>query len=415
MEKRFRRNNIKVLIAPTVMMEDGEVQSEFKRTVLLIMKLVKANDEVALCISKNSGYKIIEETEIYPAPTPSPFGISHFLGGMLMDFLSNRYIEEKKNVDSYEECLYIHGILEREYFKEDIEAMREAIRKFKPDVVYTETRLSAIVAAVLEDVKVVTAYSAIKNDSNSGTQYIQEVMEIIKELHINNIHSIQDIFNLADLKVVQGCYEFEPVDSENTLFIEPIIQTRRNIGSFYKPQVKKFEKPSNKILVNMDNSSVQCRKLLKEMRLAIENSNYEVYVKTNQVSAITENRIYVDKNINLDALLRDSLLFINNGEFDSVMMGINFGIPQIIYPGNILDRRHNAAVINNLKCGIYLKNNQFTAKDLRENMDLIKDSVFYRYNSNRIARSVFNDGYGGASMLVDILEDIARKDKKSIW
>ena len=47
-----------------------------------------------------------------------------------------------------------------------------------------------------------------------------------------------------------------------------------------------------------------------------------------------------------------ALVYLNHGGQNSVMTGLIYGVPQIIFPGNIFERQYNAASIEQLKAGL---------------------------------------------------------------
>ncbi|NRZ58391.1 UDP:flavonoid glycosyltransferase YjiC (YdhE family) [Clostridium beijerinckii] len=139
---------MKILIAPMAAM--AETSGPFSRAAALCNKLIERKHEVAFCAAEDINYKKIENVKNYYAPIPSPFGMPMSLGKRMFKIGQLLGIQQKKKVNSYEQVLHFVGAITYKHFSEDVSCIRKAILDFKPDVVYAEFRIAAIVASKLE-------------------------------------------------------------------------------------------------------------------------------------------------------------------------------------------------------------------------------------------------------------------------
>jgi uncharacterized protein (TIGR00661 family) len=382
---------MKVLIAPMSVM--SETSGPFSRAVALCNELVRRNHSVALCSSEDINYKKIENIKNYYAPIPSPFGTPRFIGEKMLKLGQFFRIQEDKKVNSFEHVLHFIGAISKRYFYEDVYCIRKAIQDFQPDVVYAEFRISAIVAAKLEGVKVVTGYSyPVQKSFASNSEYSTNVKKFLKENNLNPIESVLDIFDWVDLKVVLSSYELEPIKGENIVFT----------GPFFKPNIKFTEAPKNKIIAYMGFGTINITTMIDNLTKAFENTNFEVYIATRQVKPYKRNNIIVNERFDFNELMPEAIAYINHGGQNSIMTGLIYGVPQIIYPGNVFERKYNASSVVNLKAGVSLEVNGFNDVVIKSIVnDFIQDP---RYANNAKKSGLELLSLGGVKKVVDVIE-----------
>jgi UDP:flavonoid glycosyltransferase YjiC (YdhE family) len=255
---------MRVLIAPMSAM--AETAGPFSRAITLSHKLMERNHEIALCSAEDVNYRSIENVNNYYAPIPSPFGMPMIIGKRMAKIAQLLGIQEKKRVNSFEQVLHFVGAINKKHFYKDVYHIRKAIQDFKPDVVYAEFRISAIVASKLENIKVVTGYSyPVQKIFASNPEYSTGVKEFLQENKLPSIQSVLDIFNWADLKFVPSSYELEPIDGENIVFT----------GPFFIPNIKFVETPKNKIIVYMGFGTINPTIVINNLTKAFGQTNFQ--------------------------------------------------------------------------------------------------------------------------------------------
>lgn len=384
---------MKILIAPMAAM--AETSGPFSRAAALCSELVNRKHEVAFCAAEDVNYKKIENIKNYYAPVPSPLGMPMFVGKRMLKVVQFLGAQEKKEVNSFEQVLHFVGAISKKYFYEDVFYIRKAIKEFKPDVVYAEFRISAIVASKLEGVKVVTGYSyPAQKTFASNPEYSEGVKSFLKENKLPSIESVLDIFDWADLKIVPSSHELEPLDSENTVFT----------GPFFLPNIKLSEKPKNKIIAYMGFGTINPVTIIDNLTKAFEQTDFEVFIATEQVRPYKRNNINVDKRFDFSKLMPEAVAYINHGGQNSIMTGLMYGVPQIIYPGNVFERRYNASSITNLNAGVSLEESGFKYEEIKKIVnDFLKNPV-YAKNSKKAAEQLLS--LGGANKAVLAIENL---------
>lgn len=382
---------MKVLIAPMSAM--AETSGPFSRAAALCHKLIERGHEVAFCAAKDVNYKNIENIINYYAPIPSPLGMPMCIGERMLKMAQLLGIQQKKKVNSFEQVLKFVGVLNYNHFSQDVFCIRKAIQDFKPDVVYAEFRIAAIVASKLENIKVVTGYSyPVQKSFASNPEYSTGIKRFIMENKLPAIESVLDIFNWADLKVVPSSYELEPIIDKNTIFT----------GPFSVPNIRSVQEKRNKIIAYMGTGTITPKAIISNLTKAFEQTNFEIFVATEQVSPYEDNNINVNRRFDFSKLMPEAIAYINHGGQNSIMTGLIYGVPQIICPGNVFERRYNAASIVNLGAGVSLEVSEFNAETIKSMVNNFNENSIYENNSKKAGEQLLS--LGGVNKVVDILE-----------
>lgn len=384
-------NTMRVLIAPMAAM--AETSGPFSRAAFLCRELTRRKHEAALCAAEDVNYRSIENVKNYYAPIPSPLGTPLFIGKKMLKMGQFFGAFGNKKVNSFEQVLHFVGATSKKYFYEDVFFIRKAIRDFKPDVVYSEFRISAIVASKLEGVKVVTGHSfPTQRSFASNPEYSSGVKHFLEENKLPPIDSVLDIFDWADLKIIASSYELEPIDGKNVVFT----------GPFFISNIKVSQASKNKIIAYMGFGTINPKVVIDSLTKAFEYTDFQVYIATGQVKPYKKNNINIDKRFDFSELMPEAVAYINHGGQNSIMTGLMYGVPQIIYPGNVFERKFNASSVVNLKAGASLEVNGFSSEVIKRIVDDFINDTAYTNNSKKAGDQLIR--LGGVSKAVDAIE-----------
>ncbi|MCY6960123.1 glycosyltransferase [Clostridium brassicae] len=384
---------MRVLIAPMSAM--SETSGPISRSVALCHKLIEKGHEVAFCSAKDVNFRSVENVKNYYAPVPSPFGTPMFIGKKMLKMVQLLGVQKNKKVNSFEQVLHFVGAISKKHFYKDVLYIRRAIQDFQPDIVYAEARISAIVASKLAGVKVVSGYSyPLQKSFASNPEYSTNVKRFLQENKLPQIDSVLDIFDWADLKVIPSSYELEPIDGKNIVFT----------GPFLTSNIEFVEKPKNKIIVYMGFGTINPKIVIDNLTKAFEETNFQVYIATGQVKPYKKNNINVNKRFDFSELMPEAIAYINHGGQNSIMTGLMYGVPQIIYPGNVFERRYNANSIVNLKAGVSLEETGFNNETIKKIVNDFIDNPTYVNNAKKAREQLIN--FGGVNKVVKVIEDL---------
>ena len=147
---------------------------------------------------------------------------------------------------------------------------------------------------------------------------------------------------MADKTFCPGIEELEPIYRENIYFCGSIKNVIRE------------DKKRDKILVYMGNGTVSPKKMLKILKKSFSKSEYEVYFASNALKSADIGNIHVAPFWDFNSMLDEAVLYINHGGQNSIVDGLSHGVPQLVIPGKIFERKYNAMSISDNNAGIFL-------------------------------------------------------------
>ena len=83
-------------------------------------------------------------------PVPSPLGLPEAIARHTFPLASRLGLMGRKPVHSFEEVLWLTGALDERYTRAAVDALRAHMRTARPNVVYSEFSLAAVIAARAE-------------------------------------------------------------------------------------------------------------------------------------------------------------------------------------------------------------------------------------------------------------------------
>lgn len=384
---------MKILIAPMGAM--AETSGPFSRVAALSEKLLETGHQVALCAALDVNYHEISGVKNYDCPVPSPFGMPMAIGKRMFGLAQKLGIQQKKQVHSFEQVLFFTGAIQQKFFMKDVLAIRQAIQYFRPDVVYSEFRPAAIVAAKLEKVKIAAGYSfPIQKKYASNPEYSKGIRRFIKGCQLPPIESVLDIFDWADLKVVPSSYELEPIADDRVIFT----------GPFLHPSQTASRKGRNKIIAYMGSGTVSPKQLVEELSKAFQGTAYQVLIATEQLQPFEENNIIVNHRFDFSKLMPEAAVYINHGGQNSIMTGLIYGVPQIICPGTVFEREYNASSIEKIGAGKVISAKDFQADTLKSLLLEFQKDESYAERAHKAGEQLIS--MGGTEKVVKELEHL---------
>lgn len=241
-------------------------------------------------------------------------------------------------------------------------------------MVYSEFNIAAVIAAKLEEKRLFTTASLpTRSIYASSPKYAKGTNRILHELGLPTVTSSLDLFSLADKRFIPSCYELEPFKDKNTIFC----------GSWKQRKMVSGNK-KNKILVYMGNGTIAQNKMIKVISSAFHNSPFEVYIAGSGLQKSDINNIHMDSYFCFDELLATAVLFINHGGQNSVIDGLIYGVPQLICPGKVFERKFNASSVVTNKAGLAVSYKEFNAQTINKYANMIISDSIYKENAERL-------------------------------
>jgi UDP:flavonoid glycosyltransferase YjiC (YdhE family) len=303
-------------------------------------------------------------------------------------------------VRSFEQVLSLLGATNRGFFARDVEVVRHATRAFQPDVVITEHRISAIVAARLEKVAVVADYSyPLQPSFASSPEHSAGVRAYLHDNGLPAVHSALELFDWADIKFVASSYDLEPIEGKNVIHVGPLQPAAPPAGA---------SELRDRIIAYMGTGVFSPSRVLRVLTDAFGGTPFQVFLASQQLAPFHRGRLHVLPFFDFDALLPGAVVSIHHGGQNSIMKALIHGVPQLIVSGSHFERSYNADSVVRLQAGVKLDPGQFTPEQVRSWVNRFAADPAYREKARAAGEDLLK--LGGAA---EVLATLERKFQKA--
>ena len=357
----------------------AETAGSFSRVILLALSLRERGIEVATCCAHDPNYREIEGIENYPLDVPTPLGLPAWWARYMFPMAQRLGITASKEVSSFEEVLHLTGNTDYRYLRRSVEQIRQAIRQWKPTIVYSEFNLSAYIAARKEGVAIYSTAS-VPTEPNfaNSPQYAKGVNRLLHELQLTEVRSALDIFHWAKKRFVPSCPSLEQFEGEQYIYC----------GALQHVNYQSEER--NAIVVYMGNGTISPKKMVREVRTAFLDSEMEVYIAGKSLQVSDESNIHIAPRFDFKELLPHAALMIHHGGQNSIIDALLYGVPQIVCPGRVFERKFNAEMLARNGAGLVLPYQQFRADEIKRQAEQIQQESEFARQAERLRQELIS-------------------------
>ena len=210
-------------------------------------------------------------------------------------------------------------------------------------------------------------------------------------MRLPRVYSALQLFDWADKRFCPSIRELEPIEElkgeEDSICYCGTFKAVEDIGS------KKIGVSSrDKILVYMGNGTVSVTKTLSVIQAAFAGSKYEVYLATSYLPEETIDNIHIAPRWDFSKLLDEALVYINHGGQNSIVDGLLHGVPQIMVPGKVFERKYNAESVADADAGIVIDFRDFDVVHVKDAFEKITSSDIMSDSSRKLGDLLRNAG-----------------------
>ena len=364
---------MKVLVIPmAAMAETGGPSSRCKS---LAEGFKKAGIDVAACMAEDINFRKMDGIRNFYLDVPMPLGLPRCIATRSFPIAEKLGITARKTVNSFDQVL-----------------------------------ISAIIAAKAEQIPLYTTVSyPTQHEYAHNSKLAAGLNKLLNELSLPEVESALQLFDWADRRFCPSIYELEPIEklkgiSEGICYCGTFkaaeeFRTSEQAETDKKNDTGKEHLSRNRILVYMGNGTISASKTLKVMKEAFRDSEYDIYIASKKLREESDGNIHVAPRWDFSKLLPESVLFINHGGQNSIADGLLYGVPELIVPGKVFERKYNAKSVEDNGAGTVLPYTDFDAAHIRALTEkTVRDRSFER-NARSLGQKLLDAG--GVGKIID--------------
>ncbi|MCZ7398830.1 MAG: glycosyltransferase [Candidatus Methanoperedens sp.] len=324
------------------------------------------------------------------------------------------------------------GWVEESYINSAIEAERQTIRSFRPDVIFTETQFSLPLSASIENIPWVAATSwadhpdfksPLYKDNETASGFEERFNHILDKYSQPKINDICELaFLRAQIKIAPTTPELQPElqDIPDVHYVGSLLSPEME-DSFLTPQperwlnsklpdvVENWEQNHPVIYVYMSPGDIKPNLWIPTLIKAFKDTRFNVIVTLAPLK-ILPNSLPNISNIkffeSLPAIkaIRRSNLVITHGGANTVTSALISGKPMMIFPDKYAERDYNGRAVERLGAGMNFRTEKFTPQDLLLNAEKITSDSTFALNAKKIGDRIRK--LGGSRSTFDLIEKI---------
>ena len=285
-------------------------------------------------------------------PVPSPLGLPDAIARRTFPLASRLGLMGRKPVHSFEEVLWLTGALDEHYTRAAVEVLRTHMRATRPDVVYSEFNLAAIIAARAEGIPCVGSGSQPTTASYaSNPRKSAGIRRLLREMGMPAPASSLSILEGMARRFIPSGPTLEPRAGERAVYC----------GFLDEPPALTAT-PRDCALVYLGVGSVPAGVAIRAGRELAEALGCDVYVAgvSEAVHAVGDHEVACAPRCDFAELLPRARVFVHHGGQNSMMDALSYEVPQVIVPGRVFERQFNAEAVENARCGLTVRASQPT-------------------------------------------------------
>ena len=277
-------------------------------------------------------------------PVPSPLGLPEAIARHTFPLASRLGLMGRKPVHSFEEVLWLTGALDERYTRAAVDILRAHMRAVRPDVVYSEFSLAAVIAARAEGIPCVGSASQPTTAAYaSNPRKSAGIRRLLHEMGMPAPASSLTVLEGMRRRFIPSCPTLEPRAGERAVYCGFLDEPPAPTG-----------KQHDCALVYLGAGSVPAGVAVRAGREIAEALGCDVYVAgaPEAVQVSDGHTVTCAPRFNFSDLLPRARVFVHHGGQNSMMDALSHEVPQLIVPGRVFERQFNAEAVESARCGL---------------------------------------------------------------
>lgn len=358
------------------------------RLRLLAQEFSLQRDDVAFSASggvasqlKNEGF------HVYSQPSSTLLGLPGCISRIMEKHSASGELPAKEgtSLGSIWMIYQMTGMLRYRYLRKLVQNQKRNIHAFQPDFIVTEMDPGAYISARLTETPLVTTYSAVARHGRGRApwQRARRVMNLVLQNETvvaeaapqNGIDPEDLAFAPEILKIIPSVPALDPTDpSRKDIFFSgdlhgPLSASRRDsrVGAHESPQ-------RDALFCYFGTGSLGLKRVRRELPRALEGTGLTAYVGVpGLLREEKRGSVIFQPFVEVKKILPRCRGVICHGGLNTITQSLAAGVPLIIFPGPLFERRENARRAEEAGCAFVGERSQFKASWLRERIQALKE------------------------------------------
>jgi len=310
------------------------------------------------------------------------------------------------------------NLTDEDYLCRSLETEQKAVEHFKPDVLFSEFKLTAPITAAQTGLPLVsTACSpadprfisplfsekrAVNHDAAIAGFNI-----ILEERGLDPVIDVAELFFMrSDVKIAPTVQEIEPLlaDVPNMHYVGYLLYDRQELAPLPEGLIEKAH-GKNLVFAYFGTGEIGPAQYTSVLPRAFEGTDFHAIVAVGdhpdlpELPVLTNNVTWV-RFVPGRSILRGSQALIFHGGQNTAMASLIHKVPSLVFPGTDFERDFNARALARIGVGIHCAVEDFTPKQLLENtLQLMSPS--YRLAAETYSWKILRGG--GARHAADLV------------
>ena len=285
----------------------------------------------------------------FQIPVPSPLGLPVAIARHTFPLASRLGLMGRKPVRSFEEVLWLTGALDERYTRAAVDALRAHMRAIRPDVVYSEFNLAAVIAARAEGIPCVGSGSQPTTAAYaSNPRKSAGIRRLLREMGMPAPASSLTILEGMKRRFIPSCPTLEPRAGEWAVYCGFLGEV---------PMVDSHSTDRDCAVVYLGSGSVPAGVTMRVGRQISSVLGCDVYVAgvPETVCSAAGHKVHCAPRLNFAELLPRACVMVHHGGQNSMMDALAYQAPQVVVPGRVFERQFNADAIERTRCGLSVR------------------------------------------------------------
>lgn len=282
-------------------------------------------------------------------PVPSPLGLPEAIARHTFPLASRLGLMGRKPVHSFEEVLWLTGSLDYRYSCVAVEKLREFMRTWCPDVVYSEFNLAAVIAARAEGIPCVGSGSQPTTVAYaSNPRKSAGIRRLLREMGMPAPASSLTILEGMKRRFIPSCPSLEPEAGERAIYCG-------FLGEVPKLDARSTDRDC--AVVYLGSGSVPAGVAVRVGRQLSSALGCDVHVAgvPEAVYSAAGCEVHCAPRLNFAELLPRARVMVHHGGQNSMMDALAYEVPQVVVPGRVFERQFNAEAVERTRCGLSVR------------------------------------------------------------